>query len=400
MFSPPLVPSSPCRLVATEPRSARRARRTLLAAALLLTAGCLPVELDVTPEGGLVISRQEGWFLYQPTTGDVTKLRTAGADLPVFARLSPDGRQLLTVAEVAGGTSQFDLRIGPLGGEDSRLLLRTRNPTYLLFSPDGSQIALTRMSTKRHEPGKDEETLELVLVHAASGEVRRLAERTAPLFRWIAPGKELLALQVVRRTEQDHILADLVRIDAASGNAAPLARVLLGEKFHIDLSHDNHSVALCAFDAGPPGTEFEVDDFPPQRLLLLDLATGQIRKPDRNAAYAFYSPDGKSLLVGSPPFSGTLSRGTKLILTDADGEHPEILADDLYVTVLAGGAGQVYPGWIDDRRLFYFSERLVYGRAGRSLSLMTLNRDGTERRCVQPEIDRVASAPDNDSAPP
>jgi hypothetical protein len=367
----------------------RASRSFLLAAAFL--AGCLPLELDVAPQGALVISRQEGWFLFDPASGAVSRLRAAGADLPVFAQVSPDGEQLLTVAEVQGGIGQFDLRIGPVGGEEFRLLLRTRNPTYLRFSPDGSQIALTRMSTKRIEPGQDDEALELVLVHATSGEVRRLAEGVAPLIRWIGAGPELLAVQFVKTTQQGHRLGDLVRIDATSGNVTPVVRLLVGECGHLDVSADGRQASLCVFAVGPRDSEFTVADFPPQRLFLVDLTTGATRPTDQAARYALFSPDGQSLLVGLPPPNGTLARGTKLLVTDAKGDHPQVLADDLFVAEPIGGESQVYPGWIDDQRVYYFSERLVYGRTGRALSLMTVHRDGTERRCVQPDIDRVAS---------
>ena len=54
--------------------------RLLIAAALSLgIVGCLPIELDVSPTGQLIITRQEGWFLFDPASGKVTKVRdTAG----------------------------------------------------------------------------------------------------------------------------------------------------------------------------------------------------------------------------------------------------------------------------------------------------------------------------------
>jgi hypothetical protein len=50
--------------------------------------------------------------------------------------------------------------------------------------------------------------------------------------------------------------------------------------------------------------------------------------------------------------------------------------------------GERFPGWLDDERLFYFSERMVFGSTGRALHLVLIDADGGNKRFVQPDIDQ------------
>lgn len=368
--------------------------RAVVLLAILTSIGCLPVELDVTPDGGLVISRQEGWFLFDPATNAVRKLRDAGADAPVFARVSPDGRSLLTLAEVQGRYSEFDLTVGPIDGGATRRLLRARNPAYVRYSPDGSHIALIRMSVEPQVPERDTEVLELVLVDSASGEARVLGKQVGPQFDWSNDGTHLYAAKIIGRTKQHYVEADLVRIDVATGAVTPVARVVSGEGSQFDVAPDSQSAAVCAFAIGPPGEALAEPERPRHRLHIVDLSSGVASTTAVEAACAIYSPDGESMLIAEFPYSGTLTRGTQLLIAAADGGSPRVIAKDAHVGSPLGGDTPIYPGWIDRDRLFYFSERRVYGTSGRGLALLTMRRDGTDRRNVQSVIDAAASAAD------
>jgi Tol biopolymer transport system component len=365
-----------------------RIHMLMTAALLALVAGCFPIELDVTPQGGLVISRQEGWFLFDPATNAVRKLRDPDHNRPVFARVSPDGQQLLTFAEIEGGQSDYDVVIGPLGGGPAKSLLRVRNPTYALWSPDGKQVAFTRMTTTPHDPDQPEESLELALLSPTGGQVRVLAQQVGPLFRWLPGGRQILFVTNPRGS--DATLVDLMRVDVESGEGEPIAKLMAGDDYHLDVSRDGRAAAVCALDVAAIDQEVTRGETPLPRVFELDLKTLAIRKLGPNGCCAKYSPSGKRLLVSGIPESGTEYQPAPLQVVETEsGQSTTIATDGLHASAALDGL-QAYPGWIDDERVFYFAERSVYGVNGVSLSLMTVRADGAGRRCVQPVIDQFA----------
>ena len=83
---------------------------------------------------------------------------------------------------------------------------------------------------------------------------------------------------------------------------------------------------------------------------------------------------------------------------DAEARAARVRDTSYALHISLTGGSPVYPGWIDRDRVFYFSERRVYGSTGRALALMTVRRDGTDRRCLQPWIDLIATGAESGAA--
>ena len=363
-------------------------RGLLLSALTISGVGCFPIELDVSPQGELVISRQEGWFVFNPATGKVRKVRSAGGDEPIFARFSPDGQTLLTIAAVAHGDGDFTFTTTPLDGGPSSLLLRTRHPAYVAYSPDGTRIAFTRVILDQG-PGADDESGDLVLLDPQSGETRVLARHTGALFRWLPDSAGLLTAQIAGDETADRPEAVLVRVDAATGAATAIARISRDESYQIDISPDGTRALLCTAAAVEPEAALPMADIPTSQLYVIDLQTGDLRETGRSAHVALYSPDGRSVLIGRRGADGSAPEDGELLIGTADLEELRTVARDASLSDPSSGM-TVYPGWIDNSRLFYFNERSVYGSSSMALCLTTLQVDGIGRKCVQPLIDRVA----------
>lgn len=357
-------------------------------AVLAALSGCFPIELEVTREGGIIVSRQEGWFLFDPATNAVRKLRDAGDEWPVVAKLSPDGQTLLTVAEVAGGQADFDFVIGPVGGGETRRLLRTRNPTYVLWSPTGSSIALTRMTTSPHEPGASEELLELALLNPQTGEARVVLQEVSPEFRWLPDGRHILILTNPRGG--DETLVDLVRLDVETGEAEPLVKVLAADLNHLDVSRDGQTAAICALDVAPLDQDLQRRDPPLPQVHLVELNTRAIRRVETYACFSAFSPSGKRLLVCGLAEGGSGVQPAALEVVDVPSGESVVITENAVPAATPEGDFQAYPGWIDEERIYYFTERAIYGTQSWSLGLMLIQRDGSGARCVQPAIDQFA----------
>ncbi|MCA9056663.1 MAG: hypothetical protein KDA75_22700, partial [Planctomycetaceae bacterium] len=346
--------------------------------------------LDVSPQGELVISRQEGWFVFNPATGKVRKVRGASGDEPIFARFSPDGESLLTIAAVTHGDGDFTFTTTPLNGDPSSLLLRTRYPAYLAYSPDGAKIAFTRMVLDARGPEEDDdESGELVLLDPRTGETKVLARRTGALFHWLPDSSALLTAQVPRKPSSDRPDAQLVRVDASTGDATAIASFAREEPYHLDVSPDGTQALLCSTAAVRPEQVLPAAEIPTSQLYVVDLRTGELHETGRTAHVALYSPDGRSVLIGRRGADGSAPEDGQLLVGSADLTDLRTIARDASLSDPSSGM-TVSPGWIDDERLFYFNERSVYGSSSKALCLMTIRADGTGRKCVQPLIDRVA----------
>src|SRR5262245_10762777 len=122
-------------------------QRYLMIAILLSTAGCFPVELDVTAKAELLIYRQEGLFLLDPATKQARPILGPGADLPVFARFAPNGQEILAVVKEDGSEEhRFDLV--SLADGSAKVICKRSNCGYARFSPGGDALALTHLAWK------------------------------------------------------------------------------------------------------------------------------------------------------------------------------------------------------------------------------------------------------------
>jgi len=360
----------------------------LLVAVLLSTVGCFPIELDVR-DGKLLIPREEGFFVYHPPAGKISRVAPAEGGKPVFARFSPDGKEILTVVKTAQGFNEFRFAISPLAGGKPREVFKGENCAYVRYSPDGSQLAILRQSDKPDPTVKDR-IPELHLVQVKGGESKIIARGVGPFYRWFADSKRLVVFELKKKEEQIRFSGDVAILDVASGKLTSLATALVPQQAFLDLAPDNKKVLFTGLQAGKPGANLEkVEGWTP-KLFEIDIANGAIRAVDKHAHYAIYSPDGKQVLLGTP--SDTFSADTlKLEIADAGLTKFSVIAKDAYMPINLGYGGDAYPGWVNRYTVFCFQGKAVYGTDGKSMHLILITADGTNRRDAQPEIDLGAS---------
>jgi len=351
---------------------------------LLLLAGCFPIALDVR-DGKLLIPREEGFFIFDPATGKAAKLAGAEDGKPVFARFSPDGKDVLTVVKTEG-FNQFRFVIRPIAGGKGREVYKGENTAYVLYSPDGTHLGVVQMSEKE-DPQFKSKVPELYLVPAKGGPAKKLGDKVTVLFRWFADSKRLLVFELVKMDEQSRYHGNVSLLDVTSGKATALAGAVVTQGFFVDLAPDGTKALFTAYAADKPGTDLGKTKEFDTHLFELDVAAGSVRKIDKRASYAIYSRDGKQVLLGTPP--GFSFDTLKLEVADAELTKFTTVAGDAYTAVSLGG-GATFPGWLDDKTVFYFAERAVYGTEGKGLHLLTVGADGKGRHDLQPRIDTEA----------
>jgi hypothetical protein len=350
---------------------------------LLFLAGCFPIELDVK-DGKLLIAREEGYFLFDPATSKTKKICGAEDGKPVIARFSPDGKEILTVFKPAMGFGEFKFVIRPIDGGKGREVFKGPDCAFVRYSPDGASLAIVRMSKDQDKEFKSQ-VPELYLVPTKGGDSKLLARKTGVLFRWFADSKRLLIFEIQKKADFGNYLGSLSVLDVAGGKTTPLASLAVPQMFHFDLSPDNKKVLFTAYRADKAGADLgKVMEFA-TNLFELDVAKGTVRKTDKQATYAIYSPNGKQVLLGTPP-QGFNFDSLKLEVADADVAKSTVVAPNASAPGLGGG-GTVFPGWVDDKTVFYFVSKAVYGTEGKSLMLMTAGVDGKGKKCVQPAIE-------------
>jgi Tol biopolymer transport system component len=374
--------------------------RWFLLASLVFLGGCFPIELDVNSKGEMLIYRQEGFFLFHPATGKVTRITGAGGGVPVFARFSPNGKDVLCVVKDGRHIKEFRFDLVRLDGTGTRTLCRAEHAAYASFSPDGTQLAILHASKqkqpqlkqRKNEPVMDSTELEIVGI--ASGSERVLAQHLAVAFRWFRDGKRLLVFQF-SDVSRDRHLGILGELDLASGAVRPLVAAVCPGAMMIDLSPDEQTILFTAHVAGKPGEKFDPDkNMPPARLYECNVK-GEALKPrtafSEETLFARYSPNGKKILLASPA-KGQEIFSTKIALgvTDADWKKLTPLADNATEGQRGTAGGLAIPGWIDDDTIYYFVERTTYGTTGKSFTLFTVKADGSKKQLVQPVLDRGA----------
>lgn len=360
-------------------------RRTLLPAlALLLLAGCFPVELDVR-DGKLLIPREEGFFTFDPASGKATKVAGPEGGKPVFARFSPDGKEVLTVVKT-GGFNEFRFVISPIGGK-GREVYKAENTAYVLYSPDGANLGIVQMSQKE-DPAFKDKVPEFYLLPAKGGEAKKVAEKVGVLFRWFADSKRVLVFALDKKDEMSRYYGSVSVLDVTTGKTTPLVAAAVSQSFFLDLSPDGKKALFTAYATDKPGADLTKTKEFGTKLFELDVAGGTARKIDKEASYAIYSRDGKQVLLGTPP-EGFSFDTLKLEVADAALTKFTTVAGDAHKPLAIGG-GTTFPGWVDDKTVFYFVQKAVYGTEAKSVSLMTVGADGKGKRCVQPLIDTEA----------
>jgi hypothetical protein len=364
--------------------------RTTTVASLLLAfalAGCLPIELSVSPGGKILIPRQEGFVAFDPAKGTAAVAPVAEGDSAAFALYSPDGKSMLCISKTTGGGMGTAFNVKVLAGEaEPKGLLGATNLTYARWSPDGKSVTLTRLADAAAAPLKDQ-LPELILINLADGAKKTIASNVSIIHRWFPDSKAILTFHISAKEDKgDRYSGSLVRLNVETGKAEPLAAVLGPKQVFFDLSPDGKKAVFTAIQAGKPGaaaTSKPAADAE-ARLYELDIATGEVRPAAARAVYALYSPKGTKVLVGVEGGSaGVQLQVGKADLTDL---HP--IAEGVVKSVgEPTSSAEVYPTWLDDDTVLYLALHNVYGIAGKNLSLMSVAADGKNPRDLQPKLD-------------
>lgn len=367
-------------------RHAKRLWLPALALTGLWLGGCLPIELSVSADGKILIPRQEGFYCLDPVKGQAKAMYVPESDKPAFAVFAPAGQSFLAISQTTGGGmgTSFAVEVVPAAGQKAKRLLTASNLTYARWSPDGKQIALTRLADGKVAP-MDENMPELILVDPASGTRKKLASNVSTILRWFPDSKHVLTFQsTAKDKEKSQYSGQLVKLDVTSGKAAPLASVLGERKVFFDLSPDGTKALFTAIKAAKAGQKVpgKSDDDP--QLYELTVADGTVRAVTKEAAYAIYSPKGTKVLVGSRSAS---DGKIKLSVGPASLAKTVTVADDAAKSAGTGDARDIYPGWIDDDTVHYLALRAVYGTAGQNLQLRAVGADGKSGRNLQVAID-------------
>jgi hypothetical protein len=362
----------------------------ILASLLLLSfalAGCLPVELSVSPGGKILIPRQEGFVAFEPAKGTAAVVPVAEGDSAAFALYSPDGKSVLAISKTSGGGMGTAFNVKLLAGQaEPKALLGATNLTYARWSPDGKGVTLTRLADAAVAPMKDQ-LPELILINLADGAKKTLASNVSVIHRWFPDSKAILTFQIAAKQDKgDRYSGSLVRLNVETGQAEPLAAVLGPKQVFFDLSPDGKKVLFTAIQAGKPGVAATSKPAAAAEAALyeLDVATGAVRVAAPKAVYAVYSPKGTKVLVGiEGGNAGVQLQVGKADLTDL---HP--VAEGAVKSIGdPTSSAEVYPTWLDDETVLYLTLRNVYGIAGKNLSLMSVAADGKNPRDLQPKLD-------------
>lgn len=356
-------------------------------AAVLFFVGCLPIELDVSRDGRVLIPRQEGFFSLDLQKGKMQKLYTPREGAPVFARYAPDGKSILAVVNI---NDSFSFRIISLPDGSEQEILNATNAVYTRYSPNGRYIAITRVADSQ-KPPITENMPELHMIQASDGLGKVAAYNIGSHIRWMPDSRRILVFQIDRKNDKRQLFGNLVLIDVGSGAKKVIAAAAGTSNTFFDISPDGKKVLLIALNAGAPKAELKVGDEDKTKVFEVDVAKSSVRATDKTMEFAIWSPDGKKVLMGGAEKNGAQTlevadaqfKGSVTVATDAAGKA-------------AGGMGMgadtmIYPGWLDSRTLFYLARKAVYGTAGVNLAFVTVSADGKERKLQQTLIDQEAA---------
>lgn len=366
-----------------------RTRPACVVGLLLLVAGCFAVELDVNKEGKLLVTRQEGFFLVDPVSKEVKLIQKAeGSGAPSYARFSPNGKQILTVVKSDFQTFVFSL-VDIASGQGTKLF-SIDNAANARFSPDGAFLAVIAGS-KEDDPKFQSKVPELHLVPTGGGKPKVIVRKIGVHVRWLPDSKTIVLLEAKSKVKDNSFSGTVSTLDVTTGKLTPKAGVVCNQQFAFDVSPDGKRAVFTAYAAGKAGAKLDgaQQEFPSENLYQVNLSTGETKNLEIQPKYAFYSPNGKSLLLGMPP-DGFRFDSVKLQVASADNVTETMDLGEAAFPLALGGEGTVYAGWITDQSVYYSVEKKVYGTTAKSMQLLTVSIDGSERRLLQPAIDNAA----------
>lgn len=367
-------------------------RILIVAIGLVVLTGCLPIELDVTPDGRVLIPRGEGFFAYHPATGEATEVYQTTA-APVFALSLGEGGGFIAISQPGEGGmmgAQMTIERVNAAGKASRVHSAS-NITYAQVSPDGGKLSFTRLADQQSE-GFDQNLPELGVVGTDGGAVTKLAANVGITHRWLPDGRSLVVMKLDSKDgESDTYAGRIALVDAGSGELTDLASVVGPQGVFLDLSPDGKRVLFTAYAADAPGAELDMpdgNDQPATKLFELDIEGKSVKEVWPEAKFAMYSPKQTKVLIGGPGDDNLV----ELIVTDAKFAGQTVVANDAAGQI--GGMGpstDIYPTWYDDQTVLFLAKQAVYGTAGENLMLATVKADGSDRRSHQANVDAAAA---------
>jgi dipeptidyl aminopeptidase/acylaminoacyl peptidase len=362
-------------------------KRTAVLAAVIAACGlggCFPIELSVSPDGAVVIPRQEGFCVYDSAKGTAKVLYAPKDAKAAFAQFSPDGKQVLAIS-AGGDSSGFVAAIVPASGGQPRQVYTGSNLAYAQWSPDGKAIAFTRIADEKVAPLEDN-LPELILANPADGTSKKVLSNTSMIQRWFGDSKGLLAIQVTGKEQSNgRYIGKLVRVEAPGGEVKPLASLVSDKSMFFHLAPDGAKALFTAIKAGKADEKLDANAEGESQLFELTVATGAVRPVKAKAIYGIYSPKGTKVLVGS---AGEGDAGLKLEVFDAGLTKGATVATDAAKTAGDGpSSADIYPGWLDDNHALYLRLHAVYGTEGKNIELISVDPKGEGRKNHQPAIE-------------
>ena len=351
----------------------------------LFLVGCYPIELDSSAQGTILIPRQEGFFALDSKTGKASRIWAPTTGAPLFAKYSPDGKQLLAVTGPKGSAmmASFTYTLVTVADGKTRQLTQGQNGMYLQWSPTGKQFSIAQ-GASQPKPPMQQGMPEILVVNVQDGTQKVVAGNVAAHHRWLPGGKGIVIFQAVIKEKQKGYTGTLAILDPEKGTSEKLATVM-GEEIFFDVSPDGNHILFTA-KAAALGEE-ELKPSEEEQLFHLDRTKKTLNSVMKKVRYVLFSPKGGNVLV-----SGAVD-GSKYALQVTDltfAEHAKIAADAAKEVGGMGNNTKVIPGWLDDNTVIYLAERAVYGTAGKNLMLTLVSADGKTRRSLQTKIDTAA----------
>lgn len=355
-----------------------------------LLAGCLPIDLDVTGDGRVVIPRSEGVVYYDPGTGKVTPAMKTGA-APVFAVAVPNRGGIVTVTTDDAGNMgrSFTLHYVNKAGK-AKQLHAASNVTYVQVSPTGDHVSFTRVADGKAQ-GFDENLPELHVISLSGGGAKKIADAVGTIHRWSADGKALHVVELDSKiAETDLYRGKLMKVDPESGKGDALANLIGQNPMHMDVSPQGDQALFTAAAASAAGEKLKDPDMgqnnnqkPATGLFAVDIKAGTVKLARDEASFGMFSPNQTKVLIGA-----TDGDGMSLIVTDLQFTNDVTVATD--VAAEAGAqmnSVKVYPDWYNDKTVLYIAKRPVFGTAAENYMLTTVSADGKQKKIHQPAID-------------
>ncbi len=360
----------------------------LLVLGLLFLTGCFGIELDVDSKGRLLVTREEGFFTVDPVKKEVKLVKKADAGTePVYSRFSPNGKEILTVTKSDFQTFAF-ATVDVASGKSTQVL-KVDGAAFTRYSPDGKHLFVVAAS-KNDDPGFMSKVPELHLVSLPGGKPKVIAKKIGTIPRWLPDSKQILVIEANTKIDDDSFAGNLSLLDVATGKLTPKAAILGKREYAMDVSPDGKKAVVTLLEAGKVGTKLEKNDSTAEALYEVNLSTGETKKLElAPPKYAFYSPNGKSLLMALPSEGFSFDTVSLEVADASDVSKRQKIAEAAYPLAL-GGEGIVHAGWVNDSQVYYFAQKKVYGIAGKNMQLMLGAVDGKKRQLLQAMIDQAA----------